>query len=66
MCGRRRGFIGVWLLLGEPSMHRMHGLNFARHRHVGRVCVHPKSHYGIVESKSLLLRLLALINVKTK
>ena len=58
------GDIGVCIWFMAPIMDRMYGLNFAWHWHVVCVHVHLRSHSGIVELGGLLLKLLALVNVK--
>ena len=40
MCRKVRGILGVGLLLGACNMHRIFGLNLARHRHGEFVHLH--------------------------
>ena len=57
------GSKGVDVWLGAPSIVRIYGLNLAWHWQCVCEHVHLISHYGMVRSWVLLLRLPALVNL---
>lgn len=46
--GFGEGCNGVRQLFGTPIMHRIFGLTFVIHWHVGVLQVHNNNHYGVV------------------
>lgn len=58
--------IGVCVWFGAPIMHKMFGLNLARHWHVVCEHMHLRSQSGSVCSGGLLLKLHALAIVKSR
>ena len=64
-CCVGEGMIGVCVRFGAPIMHRMYGINLAWQGHASCEHVYLRSHYRIGWFGGLLLRLHALVNVKS-